>query len=322
MLRCAGTEPAQGLVSLPVTRIEHSTASRCVNSACLPGSLAGDALYSAQSSPRNHHKGPPTVSNIRRPPSGSALFVLPTKICAPCRNVLVRDTRTPPRKLMWTTSHGQPLFSCRPLTHHLAKATTMRQRVKHIGDDACSSGNGASADQRIFLFDLGEAISPSRPQLDCTAVLSGGQRMAAAWRHPKGLKSSTYFTAFSILHFLHPSFFVRLGIPFLRPDPHVGGRRRAPPIIRMERSTQPTGSATRRHRSERPADFNRNGWPTSGRNRRPTSSECASWPPCDRASRGFGDAGRSWANGRGTGSDRTRFPLVTRLLLRDRLGKG
>ena len=26
-------------------------------------------------------------------------------------------------------------------------------------------------------------------------------------------------------------------------------------------------------------------------------------------SRGFGDAGRSWANGRGTGSDRTRFPL-------------
>ena len=24
-----------------------------------------------------------------------------------------------------------------------------------------------------------------------------------------------------ILHFLHRSFFVRLGIPFLRPDPHV-----------------------------------------------------------------------------------------------------
>jgi hypothetical protein len=33
-------------------------------------------------------------------------------------------------------------------------------------------------------------------------------------------KSSTYFTAFST-SFLHPSFFVRLGIPFLRPDPHV-----------------------------------------------------------------------------------------------------
>ena len=31
-----------------------------------------------------------------------------------------------------------------------------------------------------------------------------------------------------ILHFLHSSFFVRLGIPFLRPDPHVmeaGARR-------------------------------------------------------------------------------------------------
>jgi hypothetical protein len=40
-------------------------------------------------------------------------------------------------------------------------------------------------------------------------------------------KSSTYFTAFST-SFLHPSFFVRLGIPFLRPDPHVldaGARR-------------------------------------------------------------------------------------------------
>ena len=33
-----------------------------------------------------------------------------------------------------------------------------------------------------------------------------------------------------------------------------------------------------RHRSERPADFNRNGWPTSRRNHRPISSECAAYP--------------------------------------------
>ena len=44
----------------------------------------------------------------------------------------------------------------------------------------------------------------------------------------------------------------------------------------MDRSPQPR--ATRhpgRHQSERPADFNRNRWPTSARNARPTSSESA-----------------------------------------------
>src|SRR5208337_113250 len=35
------------------------------------------------------------------------------------------------------------------------------------------------AELSIFLFDLGEAILPSRPQFDCAAVSSGG--------HPKGL---------------------------------------------------------------------------------------------------------------------------------------
>ncbi len=43
----------------------------------------------------------------------------------------------------------------------------------------------------------------------------------------------------------------------------------------MERSSRHEQRHPGRHRSERPADFNRNGWPTSGRNYRPTSSECA-----------------------------------------------
>ena len=50
--------------------------------------------------------------------------------------------------------------------------------------------------------------------------------------HPKGLSLYGAFEVkhlfHGILYFLHPSFFVRLGIPFLRPDPHVlevGARR-------------------------------------------------------------------------------------------------
>src|SRR5271165_3324388 len=43
------------------------------------------------------------------------------------------------------------------------------------------------AHQRIFLFDLGEAISPSRPQFDCAAVSSGGQGWPPDGGHPKGL---------------------------------------------------------------------------------------------------------------------------------------
>src|SRR5271157_2348160 len=43
------------------------------------------------------------------------------------------------------------------------------------------------AHQSIFLFDLGEAISPSRPQFDCAAVSSGGQGWPPFAGHPKGL---------------------------------------------------------------------------------------------------------------------------------------
>ena len=40
---------------------------------------------------------------------------------------------------------------------------------------------------RIFLFDLGEAIFPSRPQFNCAAVSSGGQGWPPLGGHPKGL---------------------------------------------------------------------------------------------------------------------------------------
>jgi len=43
------------------------------------------------------------------------------------------------------------------------------------------------AELRIFLFDLGEAIFPSRPQFNCAAVSSGGQGWPPLGGHPKGL---------------------------------------------------------------------------------------------------------------------------------------
>src|SRR5208337_697745 len=43
------------------------------------------------------------------------------------------------------------------------------------------------AELSIFLFDLGEAILPSRPQFDCAAVSSGGQGWPPLGGHPKGL---------------------------------------------------------------------------------------------------------------------------------------
>ena len=43
------------------------------------------------------------------------------------------------------------------------------------------------AELHIFLFDLGEAIFPPRPQFDCAAVSSGGQGWPPLGGHPKGL---------------------------------------------------------------------------------------------------------------------------------------
>jgi hypothetical protein len=50
------------------------------------------------------------------------------------------------------------------------------------------------ADLRIFLFDLGEAILPSRPQFDCVAVSSGGQGWPPLGGHPKGLSLTAVST--------------------------------------------------------------------------------------------------------------------------------
>jgi transposase len=51
------------------------------------------------------------------------------------------------------------------------------------------------ADRRIFLFDLGEAILPSRPQFDCAAVSSGGQGWPPFGGHPEGLSLTAVSTA-------------------------------------------------------------------------------------------------------------------------------
>jgi hypothetical protein len=75
--------------------------------------------------------------------------------------------------------------------------------------------------------------------------------------HPKGL---SLYGAFEvkhlfqgILHFLLSSFFVRLGIPFLRPDPHVlkaGARRGA--VKAGRRSALAARSVVSRPRIDRP----------------------------------------------------------------------
>src|ERR1700677_2431281 len=41
--------------------------------------------------------------------------------------------------------------------------------------------------RRILLFGLGEAILPSRPQIDAAVVPSGGQGWPPTWRPPAGL---------------------------------------------------------------------------------------------------------------------------------------
>jgi hypothetical protein len=58
------------------------------------------------------------------------------------------------------------------------------------------------ADQqlRIFLFDLGEAIFPSRPQIDCAAVSSGGQGWTPLGGHPKGLSLTAASTVAGFGH--------------------------------------------------------------------------------------------------------------------------
>ena len=64
------------------------------------------------------------------------------------------------------------------------------------------------------------------------------------------LKSSIYFTP--TLYFLHSSFFVRFGIPFLRPDPHVLRPTRTGPVKVGRRSALAARSVVSRPRLDRP----------------------------------------------------------------------
>jgi hypothetical protein len=50
---------------------------------------------------------------------------------------------------------------------------------------------------RILMFDLGEAILPSRPQSHCSAVSSGGQGWPPPGGHPKGSSLTAASTAAS-----------------------------------------------------------------------------------------------------------------------------
>src|SRR5271166_5723217 len=77
------------------------------------------------------------------------------------------------------------------------------------------------------------------------------------------LKSSIYFTPFST-SFLHSSFFVRLGIPFLRPDPHVLRPTRTGAVKVGRRSALAARSVVSRPRLDRP-EHGGTRWLWSGR---------------------------------------------------------
>jgi len=51
------------------------------------------------------------------------------------------------------------------------------------------------AERHILLFDLGEAILPSRPQFDSADVSSGGQGWPPLGGHPQGLSLTAVSTA-------------------------------------------------------------------------------------------------------------------------------
>ena len=69
---------------------------------------------------------------------------------------------------------------------------------------------------------------------------------------------------YTTLYFLHSSFFVRLGIPFLRPDPHVLRPTRTGPVKVGRRSALAARSVVSRPRLDR-ARARRPRWLWSGR---------------------------------------------------------
>ena len=91
-----------------------------------------------------------------------------------------------------------------------------------------------------------------------------GYNYNSVWTPCMGLlKSSIYFTPFST-SFLHSSFFVRLGIPFLRPDPRALRSTRAGPVKVGRRSALAARSVVSRPRLDR-AEHGDTRWLWSGR---------------------------------------------------------
>ena len=111
----------------------------------------------------------------------------------------------------------------------------------------------------------GQAADPRR-------LGSGAARTRAASRPPRDRRGA-------LRPRRHPDHQPDPGRPLARPDRRADPRRRHPRPHRPQRPSPPADQrATRhpgRHQSERPADFDRNRWPTSIRNARPTSSESA-----------------------------------------------
>ena len=102
----------------------------------------------------------------------------------------------------------------------------------------------------------GGAFFRPDPHDGAAVAHSGGSRTAPTWGRPKGL--SLYEALESqalisrILHFLLSSFFVRLGIPFLRPDPHVLRPTRTGPVKVGRRSSLAARSVVSRPRLDSP----------------------------------------------------------------------
>src|SRR5271167_353795 len=67
--------------------------------------------------------------------------------------------------------------------------------------------------QRIFLFDLGEAIFPSRSQFNCAAVSSGGQGWPPLGGHPKGLSLTAASMVAGLCHAGGEDDHHRMGLP-------------------------------------------------------------------------------------------------------------
>jgi hypothetical protein len=104
----------------------------------------------------------------------------------------------------------------------------------------------------FFCSTRAASIHPSRPHISIAVAHSGGQGRGF-FSAAEGLSLYGDFEVkhlfHGILHFLRSSFFVRLGSPFLRPDPHVldAGARRGcqgrPPLCRCLKSPSFPGRA-------------------------------------------------------------------------------